>query len=210
VKVELSSLGKSSVTVYHTLSNSKDEVLAIGSCLIVNVKAKKSQPIPDEARKLIEPILTGPPSITFSEPIPFSNCIANRYASQNWKIIEVHTFYYTIQYSDLDSFGHVNNSIYYLYAENARWASTLPNGFEHQELRHCVSLPVKEITSVYHQELHLGNHVKVTLYPLFGKDLEKKVTISELELSDDCVGFGIEVSLCESGTVCWLGMMLVK
>ncbi len=67
----------------------------------------------------------------------------------------------TAQGSDLDSFGHVNNSVYIRYIENARWNYFKDSGFLDRILDAGIFFVVLETTIRYVNEIKIFDEIEI-------------------------------------------------
>lgn len=70
-------------------------------------------------------------------------------------------FYVTAQGTDLDSFGHVNNSVYLRYIENARWDFFNSKGLLEQILENDMFFVVLETNIRYVNEIKIFDEIEI-------------------------------------------------
>lgn len=73
----------------------------------------------------------------------------------------VSIYYVTAQGTDLDSFGHVNNSVYIRYIENARWDFFHRSGLLDQILDAGMFFVVLETTIRYVNEIKIFDEIEI-------------------------------------------------
>jgi len=105
--------------------------------------------------------------------------------------LRLHTARYTLRWSDMDAFGHVNNSTYFTYFEQVRvdWLRRL--GVEH-------GLVLANVSCTFFHPLVYPGEIEVTLYAggVGRASLETYYEIKRVQQSDQLCTFG-------HGTVVW-------
>ncbi len=74
---------------------------------------------------------------------------------------KVHTSRITARGYELDSYGHVNNAVFFNYFEQARWELFMKQGMLGQLTSEGLMLVVVEINIRYQHEIRLGDEIEI-------------------------------------------------